>query len=407
MLEALITHSAVSLVAGVMCIFLAWYVYRTNPYLRGSRAFLLLVMLGAVTGFVDFLLINAPDEPTAMLLARPLIFITTATAATLFYLSYLLPYERPGSWVVRHRRGYVIASLAVSGVLALMITSVERDEYGWWATMDWAVYAWMFVACLYCLGAGAVLVMASRRTGNAEVRRLSVILAFGAALPLLYGAAVLIAAAVDITTPALLSFAIFGTGVVFAYALFNQKLFQLEPMREEIKAPSLVMEDLRPGEGRLIEARSDAEAFRMFVHELVQGRPGLLVTRQHPDLVRERYGFVKTPIIWLSTQPGQDNLDPHNLSILQHTIIDFQQKSNEPVIMLDGLDYLLSYNPLDKVLRVVYAVRDTAAISGSRLIVPLDPNVMELQGLALLERELYVSRADDLVKVNRLSSGQP
>ncbi len=99
-------------------------------------------------------------------------------------------------------------------------------------------------------------------------------------------------------------------------------------------------------------------------------------------------------MIWLATQPGPDRVDPTSLSILQHTIVDFLQKGPPSVILLDGLEYLMSENQSEKVLRFVYTLRDLVTVSNSQLLVSLDPEVLELRDLAKLEREFELIRTE-------------
>src|SRR4030042_2950381 len=45
---------------------------------------------------------------------------------------------------------------------------------------------------------------------------------------------------------------------------------------------------------------------------------GLAISRQHPDLIRQKYGLEETPIYWLATRTGQDVISPTNLGNLTH-----------------------------------------------------------------------------------------
>jgi len=71
-------------------------------------------------------------------------------------------------------------------------------------------------------------------------------------------------------------------------------------------------------------------------------------------------------------------------------MIDFLQKSPQSIILLDGLEYLATENQVDKVLRLIYSVHDAVVITGSKLIVPIDPNIMTTKDMAFFEREFFV-----------------
>jgi len=115
---------------------------------------------------------------------------------------------------------------------------------------------------------------------------------------------------------------------------------------------------------------------------------GMAVTRQHPDLVREKYGLENTPVYWLATRAGEGVISPTNLGILTHTMVKFIEDHAHGVILLDGLEYLVSNNDFNKVLRVIDQVNDHISQSGCRLILPVDPRAFEQRELALRERNM-------------------
>jgi hypothetical protein len=178
-----------------------------------------------------------------------------------------------------------------------------------------------------------------------------------------------------------------AAALVYAYAITAHDIFQSDlPLPEvEIRPEAKVVSI--GGRCVLLEGKRTDVAYRMFLDALDRGSRGMLITRLHPDRVREEYGLVKVPMFWLATQPGPYRIDPTSLSILQHTIVDFLQKGPPSVLLLEGIEYLMSENPSDKVLRAIYAVRDAVTVSGSQMLVALDPDVLELKDLAMLERE--------------------
>lgn len=115
---------------------------------------------------------------------------------------------------------------------------------------------------------------------------------------------------------------------------------------------------------------------------------GLAVTRQHPDLVRQKYGLEHTPIYWLATRAGDKVISPTNLGILTQTLVKFIESEKNGVILLDGFEYLVSNNDFNKVLRMIDQVNDHITQSGTRLILPVDPRALEQKELALLERNM-------------------
>lgn len=152
--------------------------------------------------------------------------------------------------------------------------------------------------------------------------------------------------------------------------------------------------NLVPGKSYIVEESPPNLSFDAFVNilstqeEACAKVTGLAISRQHPDLIRQKYGLEKTPLFWLATRAGQDVISPTNLGILTHTIIKFIEENACGVILLDGLEYLVSNNDFNKALRVIDQVNDHVAQSKCRVIIPVDPRAFDQKELALLERNM-------------------
>ncbi len=119
---------------------------------------------------------------------------------------------------------------------------------------------------------------------------------------------------------------------------------------------------------------------------------GLIVTRQRPKEIRSRYFIQTTPIIWLSSVSGKDNMDPAKLSLLTDFLIISMEKSQNGVVLVDGIEYLTTSNDFQRVLRAVDRWTETAMTSSTRLIITLDPGAFEQKELAMFERHKEVLR---------------
>jgi hypothetical protein len=100
---------------------------------------------------------------------------------------------------------------------------------------------------------------------------------------------------------------------------------------------------------------------------------GLIVTRQHPNAVRSRYYIQTTPIIWLSTVAGKDNIDPAKISLLTDYIVSFMEKSQNGIVLVDGIEYLVTSNDFSKVIKSLDKWAETAMTSACRLVIKVDP----------------------------------
>lgn len=95
------------------------------------------------------------------------------------------------------------------------------------------------------------------------------------------------------------------TSIVFLYAISRHKLFLIVTVAEHEKEENGRSDKAKPripGVGcYLIEAKRPDEAYRMFTEGIDKGAMGVLISRMHTDAAKEKYGLVKTPIIWLAS----------------------------------------------------------------------------------------------------------
>lgn len=119
---------------------------------------------------------------------------------------------------------------------------------------------------------------------------------------------------------------------------------------------------------------------------------GLIVTRQFPNTVRSKHFIQTTPILWLSSVAGKDNLDPAKISLLTDYLVTFMEKSQNGVVLVDGVEYLVTSNDFQKVIRSIDRWTEAAMTSACRLVISVDPRAFSEKELALLERHRVVVR---------------
>jgi two-component system cell cycle response regulator len=175
-----------------------------------------------------------------------------------------------------------------------------------------------------------------------------------------------------------------------AFSLFRKRAEKAEDKSLGISRKYV----LSPGRSYVIEESPPDVSFDAFTNlvstldEKGKKTYGLMLTRQHPDLVRQKYGLESTSIYWLATKAGDGVISPTNLSILAQTMVKFAEGHDDGVILLDGVEYLISNNDFNKVLKMIDQVNDNISQSGSRLILPVDPRALDQKELALLQRNM-------------------
>jgi hypothetical protein len=119
---------------------------------------------------------------------------------------------------------------------------------------------------------------------------------------------------------------------------------------------------------------------------------GLIITRQHPSDVRTKHFIQTTPIVWLSTVSGSENMDPAKLNMITDFIVGYVEKSQNGVVLVDGIEYMITSNDYQKVLRAVDRWTESAMTSNSRVIITIDPRAFDIKELALMEKNKEVVR---------------
>ncbi|MDH4123032.1 MAG: isoleucine--tRNA ligase [Thermoplasmata archaeon] len=136
----------------------------------------------------------------------------------------------------------------------------------------------------------------------------------------------------------------------------------------------------------LIEEDRPATSYNLLLKQLGAGMKGLCVTRNYPAKIRTRFQIGETPIFWLSNVGKDSAIRPKDLEKLSITITQFLDSGNA-IVLLDGLEYLITNNNFITVLRLIQSMRDQVTLHQSILVVAINPSTLESHQLNLLERE--------------------
>ena len=120
---------------------------------------------------------------------------------------------------------------------------------------------------------------------------------------------------------------------------------------------------------------------------------GLVVTREYPDKIRETHGLQVTPIIWLTETQGERRISPTSVAMLTDTLIRYMESNPNSIVLVDGVEYLLTFNEFNKVVKALDSLNEVTWMTRSRLIITLNPNALSGRELALMERDRKVVRS--------------
>lgn len=153
---------------------------------------------------------------------------------------------------------------------------------------------------------------------------------------------------------------------------------------------SLFELSLIPGTTYVIEEEKPSKSMEIFGELVNHGMDGLCLSRYNPELLSERYGIATGTIIWLTQKSESDyrSVDPTNFPRLSSILSDFLQKANYPVILLEGLGYLITQSNYETVLRFIQSQRDDVALKNAIFLVHIDPLSLDTKELHRLESEM-------------------
>ncbi len=147
---------------------------------------------------------------------------------------------------------------------------------------------------------------------------------------------------------------------------------------------------LVPGTTYVIEEEKPAKSLEIFSELVSHGMDGLCISRYNPETLNERYNVPVETVIWLTqkSEPGYRTVDPTNFPRLSSMISDFLEKANYPLVLLEGLGYLITQSNYETVLRFMQSQRDEIALKSAILMVHIDPLSLDTKELHRMESEL-------------------
>ncbi len=152
----------------------------------------------------------------------------------------------------------------------------------------------------------------------------------------------------------------------------------------------LEIPELQPGKVYFIDEPKADLVFKVFNSLLGKGYKGLCITRMPPKKVRETANLEKTPIVWLSTitTPDEKTLDPSSIARIHSTIQEFLSAAKQPVILIEGLEYLIFVNNFRFVLTMLHSLYERTVSSNGILLLVLSKQTMTPADWSLLTKDM-------------------
>jgi hypothetical protein len=145
---------------------------------------------------------------------------------------------------------------------------------------------------------------------------------------------------------------------------------------------------VKPSEAYLITDAEEAYPY-LVLASVSKKQNVMLIARKMPDKIVSNYGLKCREAYWLSRTDSKESISPLDLDNLARKMQDFFGRyKNGGVAFLDGLEYLLTYHDFRAIMRTLGEVSDHAAMTGSVLLVSVNPLAISQENLALLKSEM-------------------
>ena len=147
---------------------------------------------------------------------------------------------------------------------------------------------------------------------------------------------------------------------------------------------------LIPGTTYIIAEEKPQKSLELFSELVRHGMEGLCLSRYNPKTLNERYNVPEDVVIWLTqkSEPGYRTVDPTNFPRLSSMISDFLGRAGYPIILLEGMGYLITQSNYETVLRFIQSQRDEIALKNAIMLVHIDPLSLDTKELHRLGSEM-------------------
>ncbi|MBX8636681.1 MAG: DUF835 domain-containing protein [Thermoplasmata archaeon] len=145
---------------------------------------------------------------------------------------------------------------------------------------------------------------------------------------------------------------------------------------------------IQPGSAVIIQEKKPHLSYALIRRLSSEGMKCMIIGREPPERVQS-VRFIRIneeDVIWLTTLVGRRCVNPTHLGSVQNALTKFIDSNRRGIVLIDGLEYLISNNGFDAVLRFINKIEDMIITTGTTVVVSVDPRTLDAQHLALIER---------------------
>ncbi len=159
-------------------------------------------------------------------------------------------------------------------------------------------------------------------------------------------------------------------------------------MKKRLTELTYTTDDFSPG-GCFV-AESHERCFAAYTDLIFHGVPSLCITRENPTKIVEQYGIKPETVKLLSSKPYKDFEALRDLQSVSLTISWFLKANKSGIVLLDGLEYLVTRFGFEAVYSFIQEKRFDFLEAGAVLLMPVNMSTLGEKEKALLIIETKV-----------------
>ncbi len=148
-------------------------------------------------------------------------------------------------------------------------------------------------------------------------------------------------------------------------------------------------QELQPGVSYIIEEERPDKGFSILENILQEGGKVYIISRINPNMIAKEYYLDDAEIFWLSNRESENikTVRP-NLESITYRFEEIIEEGK--VILLDGIEYLVSHTGFDATMQFLRHMIDMVSETDTVFLITVSPSALKDREISILEREMKV-----------------
>jgi len=143
----------------------------------------------------------------------------------------------------------------------------------------------------------------------------------------------------------------------------------------------------------VVKEEKAEQVLNHFVTLVQAGHRGLCISRMHPRDLSTRMDSKAVKYLWLSKSEGEakgelKSVSPTELSSIASQVVGFMEKNEKTAVLLEGIEYLVSQNGFQTVLKFVQMLSERSVLFDNYLLLSVNPQAMSEREYRQIAKEM-------------------